>query len=123
MESTLRRMDLGISDEAPEAVEAPTPVAARSGPTAAAAGLPLSPDSQTAAEQMAAVERVAALASELFEDPARPPDLEFGAFAAINGPVKGPHAGRAVLRVDLGEWWWGGERRRRKRGGCRRSLF
>ncbi|EIE24819.1 hypothetical protein COCSUDRAFT_36098 [Coccomyxa subellipsoidea C-169] len=39
---------------------------------------------------------------EVFHDPRRPPDVEFGCFAALYGPRGSAYEDQAVLRVDVG---------------------
>lgn len=38
----------------------------------------------------------------MFNDPRRPPDVEFGCFAALYGPRGSAYEDQAVLRVDVG---------------------
>lgn len=39
---------------------------------------------------------------QLFNDTSRPPDVEFGCFAALYGPKASAFEGQALLRVDVG---------------------
>ncbi len=44
----------------------------------------------------------AVLLLQVFNDPIRPPDVEFGCFAALYGPKGSAYEGQALLRVDIG---------------------
>ncbi|KAK9918934.1 hypothetical protein WJX75_008165 [Coccomyxa subellipsoidea] len=92
-----------LAKERAEAVAAAAAAARAAAVSNGAAVQRRPPDQDDAAVRRAVLTaKVAQALKELFNDTSRPPDVEFGCFAALFGPKASAFEGQALLRVDIG---------------------